>query len=68
MNNKLAILTSASLGNISICEAAARLAFPDGGHVFEALAAENLPLPSLSELELHEQAAASLKALSECLK
>lgn len=67
MEQKL-ILKNASFGKILLVEAATQLNLQDAGYVLKMLAAENLPLPQLSEVELKRQAAESFEALKECLK
>ena len=64
----LNILKGVSRGSISIVEAVAQLKLSDAGHVLDALKAENLALPQLSDAEINRQATESLQALRECLK
>ena len=61
------VLLEASSGKISIMEAAALLQLPDAGYVLRRLADERLPLPKLTDEEVHRQASESLEALKQTL-
>lgn len=61
------ILVSASIGEISILEAAERLELPDAGHVLHRLAKEGLPLPRLPQDVVQQQLDNARQALDQCL-
>jgi hypothetical protein len=60
-------LLQASVGRISIMEAARRLELPDAGHVFHLLAQRQLPLPRLPDDFVKKQLAEARSALDDCL-
>ena len=61
------ILMSASIGEISIMEAARLLEVPDAGYVLRRLADQGFPLPRLSQDIALGQLDAARQALDECL-
>lgn len=61
------ILVSASIGEISIAQAARLLELPDAGYVLHRLADMALPLPRLSDEVVHAQLKDARAALDDCL-
>lgn len=60
-------LLAASMGKISLMEAAQQLGLPDAGYVLQLLAEKNLPLPRLPQNFVAQQLEAARGALDECL-
>lgn len=61
------ILMSASIGEISVMEAARLLEVPDAGYVLRRLADQGFPLPRMSQEIARGQLDVARQALDECL-